>query len=72
MTEFDAVANDRSVAEVLRTNLENAEAQLAVVERRAERARRRADDLSRAVRNWHELIDDYERTTGVPLDVSVN
>jgi hypothetical protein len=72
MSEFDAVAARRSVGEVLQANLENAEAQLAVVERRAERARRRADDLGQAVRNWHELIADYERATGAPLDVSPN
>jgi hypothetical protein len=72
MTEFDAVAGERSVAEVLRANLENAEAQLAVLERRAERARRYADDLGQAVRNWHELIADYERATGTPLEVSTN
>jgi hypothetical protein len=72
MSEFDTVAAARSVSEMLRANLESAEAQLAVVERRAERARRRADDLGKAVRNWHELIADYERTTGAPLDVSSN
>jgi hypothetical protein len=63
MSEFDAVAEARSVAEALRDNLESAEAQLQIQRQRAERAQQRAQDLFRAVNNWHELIEDYERAT---------
>jgi hypothetical protein len=67
MSEFDAVADARSVAEILRDNLECAEAQLRIVRRRAERAQQRAQDLFRAVNNWHELIEDYELATGTTV-----
>jgi hypothetical protein len=61
MSEFDAVAGSRSVADVLRDSLENAEAQLRLERRRARRAERRVNDLTRAVDNWRDLIDDYDR-----------
>ncbi len=67
MTEFDAVAESRSVAELLRDNLESAEAQLRIQQERAQRAQQRAQDLFRAVNNWHELIEDYERATSSSL-----
>jgi hypothetical protein len=63
MSEFDAVAETRSVAEVLRDNLESAETQLRHAKRRVQRAQQRAQDLFRAVNNWHELIEDYELAT---------
>jgi hypothetical protein len=61
MSEFDAVVESRSVADALRDNLADAEAQLRLQQRRARRAQRRVRDLTRAVENWHALIDDYER-----------
>jgi hypothetical protein len=72
MTEFDAIAATRSIGEVLQANLESAEAQLRVVQRKARLAQRRAEDLDRAVRNWHELIEDYERATGSALESRQN
>lgn len=63
MPEFDTVTEQRPVGEILRDSLEDAEAQLRLERRRARRAERRAEDLSRAVRNWQELIEDYERAT---------
>jgi hypothetical protein len=64
MKEFDAAAASRTIADVLRANLEDAEAQLRVGRRMARRAQRRVADLDRAVQNWQELIEDYERATG--------
>jgi hypothetical protein len=61
VAEFDAVAASRSVAEVLRDNLEDAQAQLRLGQRLARRAERRVADLTRAVENWRDLLDDYER-----------
>ena len=68
MTEFDAVAEARSVAELLRDNLESAETQLRIQQERAQRAQQRAQDLFRAVNNWHELIEDYERATSSSVE----
>jgi len=70
--EFDAVAEERSVADILRARLEDAEAQLRVERRRARRAERRAKDLARAVNNWYELIEDFERTTNTTFDLRRN
>jgi hypothetical protein len=64
MPEFDTVTNERTVGDILRDSLEDAEAQLRLERRRARRAERRARDLARAVNNWHDLIDDYERSAG--------
>ncbi len=61
VAEFDAVAGSRSVAEVLRDNLRDAESQLRLQQRTARRAERRVVDLNRAVDNWRDLLDDYER-----------
>jgi hypothetical protein len=72
MEEFDAVAAERSIAEVLRANLESAEAQLRLSRRRARRAQRRADELDRAVHNWHELIHEYEQATKSAPDHRMN
>jgi hypothetical protein len=72
MEEFDAVAAERSIAEVLRANLESAEAQLRLGRRRARRAQRRADELDRAVHNWHELIHEYEQATKSAPDHRLN
>ena len=63
MPEFDTVTNQRTVGDILRDSLEDAEAQLRLERRRARRAERRAQDLARAVSNWHELIEEYERST---------
>ncbi|MGZ6995072.1 MAG: hypothetical protein ACXVIM_07655 [Acidimicrobiia bacterium] len=63
MSEFDDVLDTRSVAEVLRVNLENAEAQLRLEQRRARRAQQRVHDLGRAVESWHALIAEYEQAT---------
>jgi hypothetical protein len=68
MSEFDAVADARSVAELLRDNLDCAENQLRIQRRRAERAQQRAQDLFRAVNNWHELIEDYELATHTKVE----
>jgi hypothetical protein len=72
MSEFDAVADERSVAEILQDNLESAEAQLRIQRRRAQRAQQRAQDLFRAVNNWHELIEDYELATGSTVEDRLN
>jgi hypothetical protein len=67
--EFDRVAADRSVGEALRNQLADAEAQLRFEQRLARRAERRVQDLSRAVENWQDLIDEYEaRTRATPYD----
>ena len=63
MAEFDQVADARSVDEVLRAHLEDARAQLRLEQRMARRAERRVRDVARAVENWQDLIDDYERVT---------
>jgi hypothetical protein len=63
MTEFDEASDARSVEEVLSAHLEDARAQLRFEQRLARRADRRVRDLSRAVENWQDLIDEYERTT---------
>jgi hypothetical protein len=63
MTEFDQVSDARSVAELLQAHLEDAQAQLRFEQRLARRADRRVRDLSRAVENWQDLIDEYERAT---------
>jgi hypothetical protein len=68
MQEFDAAAATRTIADVLRANLEDAEAQLRVGRRVARRAQRRVTDLDRAVQNWQDLIDDYERATGSSME----
>jgi hypothetical protein len=68
MVEFDLVTGKRSVAELLRDSLEDAESQLRLERRRARRAERRAEDLSRAVRNWQEMIEDYERATASTIE----
>jgi hypothetical protein len=68
MQEFDAAAAARTIADVLRANLEDAEAQLRAGRRVARRAQRRVTDLDRAVQNWQDLIDDYERATGSSLE----
>jgi hypothetical protein len=67
MSEFERVAASRSVSEILRANLEDAENQLQHERARAQRAQARADRLARAVENWHELVEDYERVTGSSL-----
>jgi hypothetical protein len=72
MAEFDEVAASRSVGDILRDNLESAQAQLRLEQRLAGRAERRVLDLRQAVENWHELIDDYERITGSTLDARRN
>jgi hypothetical protein len=72
MAEFDAIAASRTIADVLRANLESAEAQCQVLERRARLAQRRAEDLRRAVRNWHDVIDDYERATNTTVETRQN
>jgi hypothetical protein len=72
MEEFEAVAEGRSVADVLRANLESAEAQLRLSRRRARRAQRRADELDRAVHNWHEMLHDYEHATNSAPDARQN
>jgi hypothetical protein len=63
MTEFDQVADARSVAELLQSHLEDARVQLRFEQRLARRADRRVRDLSRAVENWQDLIEEYERAT---------
>jgi hypothetical protein len=68
MEEFDAIAASRTIADVLRANLEDAEAQLRFGQREARRAQRRVADLDRAVQNWQDMVDDYERATGSSLD----
>ena len=68
VSEFDEVAQSWSIGEVLRANLESAEAQLRLEQRRARRAERRVKDLWRAVDNWHELIADYEQATNSAMD----
>jgi hypothetical protein len=68
MEEFDAVAASRTIADVLQANLEDARAQLRFERREARRAERRVADLDRAVQNWQDLIDDYERATGSSLE----
>jgi hypothetical protein len=72
MAEFDAIAASRTIADVLQANLESAEAQYRVVEQRARHAQIRAEDLRRAVQNWHSLIDDYERATGTTVETRLN
>jgi hypothetical protein len=68
MPEFDTVNGQRSVGDMLRDSLEDAETQLRFERRRARRAERRAQDLVRAVNNWHEMIEDYERTAKSPIE----
>jgi hypothetical protein len=63
MAEFDQVSDARSVGEVLHAHLEDARAQLRFEQRLARRADRRVRDLSRAVENWQDLVDEYERVT---------
>jgi hypothetical protein len=63
MTEFDQASEARSVQEVLHAHLEDARAQLRVEQRHVRRAERRVRDLSRAIENWLDLIDEYERVT---------
>jgi cob(I)alamin adenosyltransferase len=72
MAEFDAVAASRPVAEVLRANLEDAEAQLRFERRLARRAERRVNEVAQAVENWRHLIDDYERVAGPVADAHLN
>jgi hypothetical protein len=72
MSEFDEAAASRSAADILRDNLENAQAQLRLQRRLARRAQRRVQDLDRAVENWQDLIDDYERVTGSTIDARRN
>ena len=72
MAEFDAALASRTVADVLAANLADAETQLRSARRRARLAQRRADDLDRAVHNWHELIEDYERLTGTAVQQRTN
>jgi hypothetical protein len=64
MAEFDQASDARSVGEILQAHLEDARAQLRFEQRLARRADRRVRDLSRAVENWQDLIDDYERASG--------
>jgi hypothetical protein len=68
MEEFDAITASRTIGEVLRASLEDAEDQLRIGRRRALRALQRVEDLDRAVQNWHELIADYEQTTGSTIE----
>jgi hypothetical protein len=63
MAEFDQVAEARPIAELLHAHLEDARAQLRFEQRLARRADRRVRDLSRAVEQWQDLIDEYERVT---------
>jgi hypothetical protein len=63
MPEFDQASDARSVAELMHAHLEDARAQLRHEQRLARRADRRVRDLSRAVENWQDLVDDYERVT---------
>jgi hypothetical protein len=62
MPEFDSEHRQRSVGDILRDSLEDAEAQLRLQRRRARRAEQRTRDLDRAVNNWHEMIEEYERS----------
>ncbi len=68
VSEFDEIVESWPVGDVLRANLESAEAQLRLEQRRARRAERRVKDLWRAVDNWHELIDVYEQATHSAVD----
>lgn len=61
--EFDQIADGRSVSAALYDHLADAEAQLRLEQRHARRAERRVHDLTRAVENWQDLIDEYERVT---------
>jgi hypothetical protein len=72
MTEFDQVCDARSVAELLEAHLEDARAQLRFEQRLARRADRRVRDLSRAVENWQDLIDEYERATRTAPGMRLN
>jgi hypothetical protein len=72
MPEFDSAHGQRSVGEILRDSLEDAKAQLRLERRRARRAEQRARDLDRAVNNWYELIEDYERSTRSTIDQRQN
>jgi hypothetical protein len=63
MVEFDVVAQSRSVADLLRANLEDAEEQHRAAGRRARKAQKRYETLTLVVESWEELMADYERST---------